>query len=110
MTEVEKDSNAALLVDPVCGEQFHEQEAVASFEHCGRTYSFKHIKCKMLFEKEPDRYLNSDGTPSITPLAAPTTPRKFRIGLDTEPRSQIGMITGIADAAANRASASSAPA
>jgi YHS domain-containing protein len=55
-------------VDPVCGARLRPDDAVASFEHEGATYFFAHIKCKMLFERDPDAYLR-DVPPAATATA-----------------------------------------
>lgn len=55
----------AAQIDPVCGEPLTEEETVATCEHRGRQYAFKHIKCKMLFEREPEKYVNEAGEPTF---------------------------------------------
>ncbi len=52
--------------DPVCGQVLEPDAAVASVEHGGRTFYFGHIRCKMLFEKQPESYLR-DGLPTVAP-------------------------------------------
>lgn len=59
--------------DPVCGEILEQDRAVASYEHDGRTFYFKHIKCKLLFERDPASYLD-DGVPKVAPRAAGESP------------------------------------
>ena len=46
------------VTDPVCGEKLKPEDAVASSEFQGRTFYFQHIKCKMLFERDPEKYLS----------------------------------------------------
>ncbi len=50
--------------DPVCGEMLEPDHAVASYEHEGRTFYFRHIKCKLLFERDPAGYLD-EGVPKV---------------------------------------------
>jgi len=56
--------------DPVCGEKLSAHDAVASMEHAGRTFYFAHIKCKMLFERDPRSYWD----PGANPNDGPETP------------------------------------
>ncbi len=59
--------------DPVCGEALEPDHAVASYEHESRTFYFKHIKCKLLFECDPAGYLEG-GVPKVAPRSADEAP------------------------------------
>lgn len=69
---VDSASGDNMTTDPVCGARLRPDDAVASAEYSGRVYYFQHIKCKMLFEREPEKYAADASSPTATaPLAAP---------------------------------------
>lgn len=45
--------------DPVCGMDVDERNAPAKSEYKGQTYYFCARGCKVAFDKEPERYLQS---------------------------------------------------
>lgn len=49
-----------MAIDPVCGMEVDEKTAVAMSEYKGKTYYFCSSGCKTTFDKEPEKYLNSD--------------------------------------------------
>jgi YHS domain-containing protein len=67
------------LLDPVCGEPLTEGEVVASCDHEGRTYFFKHIKCKFQFERDPSAYLGRAASPRLDTAAAVAAPTSSRL-------------------------------
>lgn len=48
----------AMQVDPVCGMQIDESEAVGYLEHKGNTYFFCSVACQRKFEENPEKYAN----------------------------------------------------
>jgi len=47
--------------DPVCGMEVDEKKAAAKLEYKGKTYYFCTSSCKEAFEKEPEKYVKSQG-------------------------------------------------
>jgi len=48
-----------MSIDPVCGMQVDEKSAAATYEYEGKTYYFCAPGCKAAFEKNPEKYLQS---------------------------------------------------
>ncbi len=48
--------------DPVCGMRVDPKTAAASTVYAGETYYFCSQGCKAGFEKDPEKYLESDKT------------------------------------------------
>lgn len=48
----------AQQVDPVCGMQIEEEDAVGQAEHEGRTYYFCSSACQRKFETNPAEFTN----------------------------------------------------
>jgi YHS domain-containing protein len=48
----------ALVIDPVCGQQFDSTDAVAQSQYQGKTYYFDATDCQLRFEEDPARYAN----------------------------------------------------
>lgn len=46
--------------DPVCGMQVDPKNAAGTSEYQGNTYFFCSSGCKQAFDKEPERYVNSE--------------------------------------------------
>ncbi len=46
--------------DPVCGMEVDEDEAVATFEHMGKTFYFCAEGCKKEFEQDPRKYVKME--------------------------------------------------
>jgi len=46
--------------DPVCGMTINMQSAAASIRYKGQTYYFCSQMCKMMFEREPEKYVQSE--------------------------------------------------
>ncbi|KAA3644265.1 MAG: YHS domain-containing protein [Chloroflexi bacterium] len=49
-----------MAIDPVCGMEVDEQNAAATSEYQGQTYYFCAPGCKAAFDKDPQKYLNSE--------------------------------------------------
>lgn len=47
--------------DPVCGMMVDEKKAAATRDYQGKTYYFCAQGCKIAFDKDPDKYLKSEG-------------------------------------------------
>lgn len=45
--------------DPVCGMEVDEKKAAATMDYKGKTYYFCAPGCKVAFQKEPEKYLQS---------------------------------------------------
>jgi Cu+-exporting ATPase len=50
-----------MAMDPVCGMQVDPKSAAATYEYKGKTYYFCAPGCKAAFEKDPEKYLGSQG-------------------------------------------------
>lgn len=48
--------------DPVCGMEVDEATAQWTSEYKGETYYFCAPGCKHSFDKDPEKYLNSEGS------------------------------------------------
>ena len=48
-------------IDPVCGMSVDEKSAAATSEYKGQTYYFCSKGCKVAFDKDPEKYLKSQG-------------------------------------------------
>ncbi len=48
--------------DPVCGMNVNEDRAAGRSDYLGRSYYFCSDRCKMEFDKSPDRYARPDET------------------------------------------------
>jgi YHS domain-containing protein len=59
-----KETTMAQVVDPVCGMTVDSQNAAATAEYQGQTYSFCCPGCKKAFEKDQARYLQQQGDQS----------------------------------------------
>lgn len=46
--------------DPVCGMEVNEETATLKSEYKGTTYYFCGAGCKSSFDKDPEKYLNTD--------------------------------------------------
>jgi Cu+-exporting ATPase len=49
--------------DPVCGMEVDESKAPAVSIYKGRTYHFCSRGCKVIFDKNPEQYLDEKGNP-----------------------------------------------
>ena len=49
--------------DPVCGMDVDENSPAATSEYNGKTYYFCSRGCKVAFDKDPEKYLQSQGEP-----------------------------------------------
>jgi YHS domain-containing protein len=47
--------------DPVCGMTVDEKKAAGTSEYKGETYYFCSPGCKVAFDKDPEKYLTSQG-------------------------------------------------
>lgn len=47
--------------DPVCGMDVDPKTAAGKSEYQGQTYYFCSLGCKKAFDKEPHKYVNSQG-------------------------------------------------
>lgn len=47
--------------DPVCGMDVTPETSAGTSEYKGQTYYFCAPGCKRSFDKDPEKYLNSDG-------------------------------------------------
>ncbi len=45
-------------VDPVCGMMVEPQKAAATSAYKGKTYYFCSRGCKVVFDRDPEKYLN----------------------------------------------------
>ncbi len=45
-----------MAIDPVCKMEIDENKAKAKSEHKGKTYYFCAPGCKVIFDKNPDKY------------------------------------------------------
>jgi len=50
----------AMAKDPVCGMDVEEEEAAATYEYKGKTYSFCAVGCKEKFARDPERFLEEE--------------------------------------------------
>jgi YHS domain-containing protein len=48
-----------MAIDPVCKMEVEEKSAPASLEYKGKKYYFCALGCKRAFEKNPEKYLES---------------------------------------------------
>jgi YHS domain-containing protein len=48
-----------MVKDPVCGMMVDPQSAAASFKYKGQIYYFCSKMCKLMFEREPEKYVKS---------------------------------------------------
>lgn len=48
--------------DPVCGMRFAEDAAAATSEHEGTRYFFCSERCREVFEQDPERYVEPEGS------------------------------------------------
>jgi P-type Cu+ transporter len=46
-----------MIKDPVCGMNVNPQTTVFSVHHRGQTYYFCSQLCRMMFEREPEKYV-----------------------------------------------------
>ncbi len=46
-----------MVTDPVCGMEIEEKSAAGKSEFQGKTYYFCSRGCKVVFDKEPQKYL-----------------------------------------------------
>lgn len=53
-----------IATDPVCGMQVDMDNAQHTAEHEGTTYYFCSRGCKLDFEEDPERYIDTAYTPS----------------------------------------------
>lgn len=51
-----------MAIDPVCGMEVNEDDPAATYEYGGTTYYFCAPGCRTKFEKDPDEYLDDEGT------------------------------------------------
>lgn len=49
-----------MVKDPVCGMTVNLGSAAASIRYKGQTYYFCSQMCKMMFEREPEKYVQSE--------------------------------------------------
>jgi Cu+-exporting ATPase len=49
-----------MIKDPVCGMTVNPQQAAASIQYKGKTYYFCSQMCKMMFEREPEKYAQTN--------------------------------------------------
>jgi YHS domain-containing protein len=54
-----KEEDATMAKDPVCGMNVDEKKAGATAVQKGKTYYFCSAACKAKFEKEPDKYVKN---------------------------------------------------
>ncbi len=45
-------------IDPVCGMTVEEDKAAATSEYKGKTYYFCARGCKVVFDRDPEKYLS----------------------------------------------------
>jgi YHS domain-containing protein len=55
-----------MAIDPVCGMEVDESTAKHTAQHEGTTYYFCARGCKKAFEAEPEKYIDSGHTPSMS--------------------------------------------
>ncbi|PJB68435.1 MAG: YHS domain-containing protein [Anaerolineae bacterium CG_4_9_14_3_um_filter_57_17] len=48
-----------MVKDPVCGMAVNPQNAAASIKYKGQTYYFCSALCTIMFEREPEKYVNA---------------------------------------------------
>ena len=53
-----------MAVDPVCKMTVEPAKAAAQSTYRGQTYYFCSPECKKTFDKNPEKYVHSEGTPS----------------------------------------------
>ena len=53
-----------MAIDPVCGMEVDEKTAAAKSEYKGKTYYFCAPGCKSAFDKDPEKYLSGEVSPS----------------------------------------------
>jgi len=53
-----------MAVDPVCRMDVDPRRAAAQSRHGGTTYYFCAVGCKEKFDREPDRYLTGESSPT----------------------------------------------
>ncbi len=49
-----------MTTDPVCGMTVNPQNAAFTVRYKGQTYYFCSQMCKMMFEREPEKYVKSE--------------------------------------------------
>ena len=54
-----------IATDPVCGMKVDKQNPKGTHEHDGQTYYFCSPGCERSFEKDPEKFLDPDYTPSM---------------------------------------------
>ncbi len=52
-----------MTTDPVCGMTVNPQNAAFTVRYKGQTYYFCSQMCKMMFEREPEKYVKSEPNP-----------------------------------------------
>jgi Cu+-exporting ATPase len=52
----------AMAKDPVCGMEVDEKTAAGTSVYQGATYYFCSPGCKRAFDKEPEKYIGSEGS------------------------------------------------
>ena len=53
-----------MIKDPVCGMTINPQHAAANIQYQGRTFYFCSQMCKIMFERDPEKYLKTEETES----------------------------------------------
>jgi Cu+-exporting ATPase len=53
-----------MVKDPVCGMMIDPEKAAAKSEYEGKTHYFCAPGCKVAFDKDPEKYLKSEGDPA----------------------------------------------
>jgi YHS domain-containing protein len=46
-------------IDPVCGMEVDPKHAAGKSEYNGQTYYFCSLGCKLAFDQEPEKYINT---------------------------------------------------
>jgi P-type Cu+ transporter len=54
-----------MIKDPICGMNVNPQTAAFSVHYRGQTYYFCSQMCRMMFEREPEKYEKVEETESI---------------------------------------------
>jgi YHS domain-containing protein len=49
-----------MIKDPVCGMTINQQANVITAQYQGKTYYFCSQMCKMMFEREPAKYIKTE--------------------------------------------------
>ena len=59
------------FTDPVCGMTIDKSQVAVTLEYGGKTYYFCSPGCKVAFEREPERYAESESKPESSEGSAP---------------------------------------